>query len=181
MMYNVASALLLMPVGLLLYGWTLAYDTHIVGPLAGHFVIGVASASYLPGMFGYLSTIKQQSASAAAAAVQAAMFFSAAALIYISVYGVQGMGIGGYFTLLAGLQLLVAGLAAICVRRRYRAVYGVQSSSSVGQRQRQQQGQLSRLPKQQTVSRVKLLYAAEAWESTFDSAAGGGGDGGGGA
>jgi hypothetical protein len=181
MMYNVASALLLMPVGLLLYGWTLAYDTHIVGPLAGHFVIGVASASYLPGMFGYLSTIKQQSASAAAAAVQAAMFFSAAALIYISVYGVQGMGIGGYFTLLAGLQLLAAGLAAICVRRRYRAVYGVQSSSSVGQRQRQQQGQLSRLPKQQTVSRVELLYAAEAGESTFDSAAGGGGDGGGGA
>jgi hypothetical protein len=180
MMYNVASALLVMPVGLLLYGWTLASNTHIFGPLVGHFVIGAASACYLPGMFGYLSTIKQQSASAAAAAVQAAMFFSAAALIYISVYGVQGMGIGGYFTLLAGLQLLAAGLAAICVRRKYRAVYGVQNSSSVGQQRRQQQGQLSRLPKQQTVSRVELLYAAEAGESMFDSAAGGGGDGGGG-
>ncbi|KAF6254077.1 major facilitator superfamily domain-containing protein [Scenedesmus sp. NREL 46B-D3] len=130
MMFNVAAALLLMPVGLVMYGWTLAYTTHIVGPLVGHFVIGAASAAYLPGMFGYLSTIKQQSASAAAAAVQAAMFFAAAALIYISVYGVQGMGIGGYFTLLAGVQLLAAGLAAVCVRRRYRAVYAVQRTSA---------------------------------------------------
>jgi hypothetical protein len=182
MMFNVAAALLLMPVGLLLYGWTLANNTHIVGPLVGHFVIGVASASYLPGMFGYLLTIKQQSASAAAAAVQAAMFFSAAALIYISVYGVQGMGIGGYFTLLAGLQLLAAVLAALCVRRKYRVVYCAhgRSSGSAGQQQQQQQ-QWPRLQKEKAVSRVELLYAAEAGESTFDSAAGGGGEGGGGA
>jgi MFS family permease len=169
MMFNVAAALVLMPTGLLIYGWTLAYNTHIVGPLVGHFVIGVASAAYLPGMFGYLSTIKQQSASAAAAAVQAAMFFSAAALIYISVYGVQGMGFGGYFTLLAGVQLLAAVLAAVCVRRRYHAAYGVQSHAG-------QQQHLSRMPKAHAASRAELLYAAEAGESTFDSA---GGDGGG--
>uniref|UniRef100_A0A383WNZ1 Major facilitator superfamily (MFS) profile domain-containing protein n=1 Tax=Tetradesmus obliquus TaxID=3088 RepID=A0A383WNZ1_TETOB len=175
MMFNVAAALLLMPTGLLIYGWTLHYNTHIVGPLVGHFVIGVASAAYLPGMFGYLSTIKQQSASAAAAAVHAAMFFSAAALIYISVYGVQGMGFGQYFTLLAGVQLLAGGFAAACVWRRYCAAYGVASGAA---QQQQQQG-LSRLPKSLAVSRVELLHAAEAGESTFDSAAGDGGGGGG--
>eukprot|EP00882_Tetradesmus_deserticola_P023216 GHRQ01025261.1.p1 GENE.GHRQ01025261.1~~GHRQ01025261.1.p1 ORF type:complete len:154 (+),score=60.95 GHRQ01025261.1:347-808(+) len=150
MMFNVGSALVLMPVGLLIYGWTLAYSTHIVGPLVGHFVIGAASAAYLPGLFGYLSTIKQQSASAAAAAVQAAMFFAAAALIYISVYGVQGLGIGGYFTLLAGIQLLAALVAALCVRRRFRAAFSGQSSDVD-----QQQLQLQRRERQQQLRQQK--------------------------
>lgn len=42
----------------------------IGGVLVGHFVIGVASAAYLPGIFGYVSTAKQSEAGAAAGMVQ---------------------------------------------------------------------------------------------------------------
>lgn len=144
MLLNVAQSLILMPTGLLIYGWTLEYNTHIVGPLVGHFVIGVASAAYLPGMFGYISTIKQQNASAAGAAVQACMFLIAAALIYASVSGVANLGFGRYFTLLAGIHVALALIASYCVWRRFRAVYGAghhhQQQQQLPQQQ-QQQGQ----------------------------------------
>lgn len=125
---NVITALVLMPVGLLLYGWTLHFNTHIVGPLVGHFVIGVASAAYLPGMFGYISTIKQQNASAAAAAVQAAMFIIAGVLIYASVAGVQSLGFGWFFTLLAGIQGVVASIASVCLWRSFSSMSATRSS-----------------------------------------------------
>ena len=50
-------------------------------PLAAHFVIGFASAAYLPGLFGYVSSIKQATAAAAAASINLAMFSAAGVLI----------------------------------------------------------------------------------------------------
>eukprot|EP00775_Hariotina_reticulata_P008932 gene8932-9109_t len=102
LMFNAAVAATVMPVGCLVYGWTLHSSTHIVAPLVGHFLIGVASAAWLPGMFGYISSIKQANAAAASAAVQFSMFVVAGALILASVNAVKVLGIGPYFTLLAG-------------------------------------------------------------------------------
>lgn len=124
LLFNIAAALILMPIGLIIYAWTLHYSTHIVGPLAGHFVIGVASASYLPGLFGYISTIKQQNASGAAAAMHAVMFIMSGVLISVSVAAVHGMGFGPYFSMLAGIQLLFACLAAYKLHQRFKALGG---------------------------------------------------------
>eukprot|EP00878_Enallax_costatus_P011335 GHUV01011836.1.p1 GENE.GHUV01011836.1~~GHUV01011836.1.p1 ORF type:complete len:533 (+),score=142.22 GHUV01011836.1:700-2298(+) len=155
---NVAAALVIMPAGLLLYGWTLHYNTHIVGPLVGHFVIGVASAAYLPGLFGYISTIKQQNASAAAAAVQASMFVIAAVLIYASVAGVQSLGFGWFFTLLAFIQLLIAVIAALCLWRSFSRVYG---GTRVRRQQQQQPGLVAGDSGLKMMhSRVELLQTA---------------------
>jgi multidrug resistance protein len=164
---NIAAALVLMPAGLLLYGWTLHHNTHIVGPLVGHFVIGVASSAYLPGMFGYISTIKQQNASAAAAAVQASMFIIAAVLIYASVAGVQSLGFGWYFTLLAFIQLVLAIIAALCLWRSFRKVY------ETAQSRQHQQHQASTSPGSAiklASSRAQLLSAEDGREAARDVA-----------
>lgn len=68
----------------------------------------------------YISTVKQANASAAAAVVNCGMFVLSGVLILVSVYAVNAMGIGPFFTLLAGLQLLVAAVAAACVARDFR-------------------------------------------------------------
>lgn len=48
------------------------------------------------------------------------MFVLAGVLILVSVYAVNAMGIGPFFTLLAGVQLLVAAVAAACIVRDFR-------------------------------------------------------------
>lgn len=173
LVFNVAAALVVMPAGLLVYGWTLDRGTHIVGPLVGHFVIGVASAAYLPGMFGYISTIKQQNASAAAAAVQASMFIIAAVLIYASVSGVSNLGFGWFFTLLAAIHAVIAAIAALCLWRSFSAVYraGSQHNHPTQQQDQQRQQEMSHQSslKKAMNSRVELLQAAEEGKYMQDS------------
>jgi len=135
LMFGAAIAATLMPAGCLVYGWTLHNSTHIVAPLVGHFMIGVASAAWLPGMFGYISSIKQANAAAASAAVQFSMFVIAGALILASVNAVKALGIGPYFTLLAGVQLLSASVGCFCIWRRF------QLHKQEQQQQQQQQQQ----------------------------------------
>eukprot|EP00879_Flechtneria_rotunda_P011779 GHRR01012306.1.p1 GENE.GHRR01012306.1~~GHRR01012306.1.p1 ORF type:complete len:533 (+),score=148.56 GHRR01012306.1:152-1750(+) len=130
---STAAACVLMPIGLLVYAWTLANYTHIVGPLVGHFIIGVGSAAYLPGLFGYVTVTMQANAAAASAAVQCAMFVTAGILIYVSVPAVHGMGFGQFFTLLAGLEAGLALLTGFVIYRRYCAW------KQVGLSQQQQQ------------------------------------------
>lgn len=38
--------------GAVIYGWTLAYKTHLVGPLVGQAIVGVGCSATLPGIFG---------------------------------------------------------------------------------------------------------------------------------
>ena len=85
----------------------------------------------------YISTVKQANASAAAAVVNCGMFVLSGVLILVSVYAVSAMGIGPFFTLLAGLQLLVAAVAAACIVRDFRRTKSQQKpptadSTSVG-------------------------------------------------
>lgn len=52
--------------------------------------------------------------------VNCGMFVLSGVLILVSVYAVSAMGIGPFFTLLAGLQLIVAAVAAVCIARDFR-------------------------------------------------------------
>jgi hypothetical protein len=115
MAIGAAVAALVMPIGLLLMGWSLAVRTHIIAPLAGHFLIGAACAIYLSGLLSYISTIKQANAGAAGAAVQAIMFSAAAVLISANVPGVQMLGVGGFFSVLAGVQFALAAVTCASV------------------------------------------------------------------
>lgn len=63
----------------------------------------------------YISTVKQANASAAAAGVNCGMFMLAGVLILVGAYAVQAMGVGPFFTLLAGVQLLMSLTSAACI------------------------------------------------------------------
>jgi len=114
-MYSTLSTLLIMPPSLLLYGWALDFKTNLAACLIGQFFIGAGCASYLPGIFGYLSAIKQSAAGAASAAVQTSMFSSAGILIIVSSVAVNAIGMGPFFSILAGLQVIFSLAAVVLI------------------------------------------------------------------
>ena len=59
----------------------------------------------------YISSIKQSAAGGAIASVQATMFVSAGVLILVSSIAVQAIGMGPFFTIMAGLQALSTAYA----------------------------------------------------------------------
>lgn len=74
LVYNNVISGVLMPASLLLYGWVMQAKLHLAVVLVSQFAIGVALASYLPAIFGYLTALKQSAAAAAAAGVHSGMF-----------------------------------------------------------------------------------------------------------
>jgi hypothetical protein len=40
--------------GCIIYGWTLAFQTHLVGSLVAHAVVGIGSSAALPGILGWV-------------------------------------------------------------------------------------------------------------------------------
>ena len=117
-------ALVLMPISLLAYGWTLHYKTNLAGPLIGHFFVGVALSVYFPAIFSYITVTKQQEAGSAAAAVQALMFIMAGVFVLISIPITDAIGVGPFLSIVAGIVLVSFGVSAtilITLLRKYKA------------------------------------------------------------
>ncbi|KAF6252512.1 major facilitator superfamily domain-containing protein [Scenedesmus sp. NREL 46B-D3] len=117
LVFNNSIAGFLMPASLLLYGWVVHFRLHLAVVLVSQFAIGVALSAYLPAIFGYLTALKQSAAAAAAAGVHSGMFIMSGVLILVASAAVAGMGMGPFFTLLAGLNLLTTGTAAVQIFR----------------------------------------------------------------
>lgn len=120
LVYNTLLVLITMPSGLLLYAWALHSKAHLVAVLAGMVLTSFACALYLPGLFGYLTTLKQSAAAAASAAVQSMMFVMAGVIILVSAVATKAIGYGPWFSLLAGIQVLVSVFAYVVVLRKQR-------------------------------------------------------------
>jgi MFS family permease len=112
--------LLIMPAGLLIYGWSVQFTAHLAALIVALFLMGGACAVCLPRVFGYLTTLKQSAAGAASAAVQTSMFVSAAVFILVSSVAVKAMGAGPWFTVLAALEVSVTGVAYLQIWRKKR-------------------------------------------------------------
>jgi hypothetical protein len=156
LVHNTLIALVTMPTGLLLYAWALHARTHLVAIFAGMALVAFGCAAYLPGLFGYLTTLKQSAAAAASAAVQSMMFIMAGVVILVSAVATRSMGYGPWFTLLAGVQLLVTVYAYVVILIKQRAAHrrdqelpAVRAGSVVAQQQ--QQGQQQQPKEQQPV------------------------------
>eukprot|EP00877_Chromochloris_zofingiensis_P010564 jgi/Chrzof1/5761/Cz16g14250.t1 len=132
------GVLVLAPIGFLMYGWTFQYRTHLAGPLIAHGIIGIASAIYLPGMFSYLSSKKQNEAAAAASGIQSMMFVMAGVCISLAVIVVNAIGFGPTFTICAALCFLLTCIAGFIIRRKVHAALQQQQ-----QRQTEVAGALS--------------------------------------
>jgi MFS family permease len=123
LVHNTLIALVTMPAGLLAYGWALhARQSGLLWlALVGTAFTAFGCSAYLPGLFGYLTTLKQSAAAAASAAVQAMMFVAAGAIILISSVAVRALGFGPWFSLMAGLQVIATGHAYAVILRKQRA------------------------------------------------------------
>ena len=53
LVYSAVGALVVSPLALLAYGWSLQYTTHIAVPLVAQFFIGAGCAAWLPAIMGY--------------------------------------------------------------------------------------------------------------------------------
>mgnify|MGYP001807602106 CR=1 FL=1 len=118
---NMLIALLVMPPSLVLFGWSAHMHLHMVAPLVGFFGIGFACAALLPGVFSFCTTLKQAEAAGAAAMIQTMMFVSAGVLILVSAVVVKAIGLGPWFSILAGVQLAAALFAYVQIKRKGRA------------------------------------------------------------
>jgi MFS family permease len=145
LVHNTLIALITMPSGLLLYAWAMHAKTHMVAIFAGMALNAFGCAAYLPGLFGYLTTLKQSAAAAASAAVQSLMFILAAVVVLVSAVATRAMGYGPWFTLLAGIQLVVTLFAYVIILGKQRAAVHLAEqglpdpAGSAQQRQQQQQ------------------------------------------
>jgi hypothetical protein len=112
-----AVLLFVFPPCLLLYGWSLHFNLHLAVPLIGIFLVALATCSYLPGIFSYMTAVKQQTAGAAAAGLYALLFLASGVLMLVAASVIRAVGIGPLSTILAGLNIIVAGIACVQIRR----------------------------------------------------------------
>ncbi|WIA12850.1 hypothetical protein OEZ85_006476 [Tetradesmus obliquus] len=127
--------LFVFPPCLLLYGWSLHFHMHIAVPLIGIFLVALATCSYLPGIFSYMTAVKQQTAGAAAAGLYALLFLASGVLMLVAASVIEAVGIGPFSTILAGLNVIVASVACVQIRR------GIATAPVEQQQQQQQQQQ----------------------------------------
>eukprot|EP00878_Enallax_costatus_P024730 GHUV01026413.1.p1 GENE.GHUV01026413.1~~GHUV01026413.1.p1 ORF type:complete len:268 (+),score=17.46 GHUV01026413.1:146-949(+) len=120
--YNTLSTLVVMPMGILLYAWSVEYKTHLVVIIISLSLMGWAWAWAVcaPGVFGYLTTLKQSAAGAASAAVQTSMFVSSAVFILVSSVAVKAIGPGAWFSAMTGLEIVVTAIALWQIIRKKR-------------------------------------------------------------
>jgi len=119
--HNTLIAMVTMPAGLLIYAWALHAKTHLVAIFAALALSSFGCAAYLPGLFGYITTLKQSAAAAASAAVQSMMFVMSGVIILISSVAVRSIGYGAWFTILAALQIVSTAFAYSVILRKQRA------------------------------------------------------------
>jgi MFS family permease len=111
--WGTGFTLVVMPVGLLLFGWSLNFKLNISTPFVGSIMTAVASFAYMPGYFSWLSNKHQQSAASVTGAAQALLFLMAGVIFQSASAGVASLGDGWYFTVLAGIQCGMSLLAVV--------------------------------------------------------------------
>jgi hypothetical protein len=112
-----AMLLFVFPPCMLLYCWSLHFYLHLAVPLIGIFLVTLATCSYLPGIFSYMTAVKQQTAGAAAAGLYALLFLASGVLMLVAASVIRAVGMGPFSTILAGLNIIVAGIACLQIRR----------------------------------------------------------------
>lgn len=110
--------------GLLVSGWTLHTSPHLALTLAPVCAACFGYTMYVPGLFSYITTIKQSAASAASGGVQSMMTLMCGVMVLAGSFVIKHVGYGWWFTGLACVQLCVAAVASGIIVRKRRAAKG---------------------------------------------------------
>jgi len=108
---------ILIPIGLLTYGWVFDYQLSVAGPIIGMCLISFGQTAVESAVSAYLTSKKQTEAAAVIAANTFFNFFAAGILITCAVPMYHAMGVGPYFCFLAGLNIITIVWSGILVYR----------------------------------------------------------------
>ena len=106
---SLAGAAFMVP-GCLVFGWAF-HASSLPAALFGHCLIGIGQAAYGPGFFAFLGQVKQQQAAGASAGAMALSFVAAGVCISAGPPAIERLGVGGWFSLLSGLNILALAWA----------------------------------------------------------------------
>jgi len=118
----------LTPIGLIIYGWAFHYRMNILVCIIGQIVLSFGQSIYLPSVSSYVTAKKQKDAAAASAANSMLYFCGAGLSVTVAVPLQNAIGIGPFYSLLAGINI-----AAICIMSLllFRCVHSVRREQSV--------------------------------------------------
>ena len=106
---------ILIPIGLIIYGWIFDYKLNVMGPIIGMCLISFGQAAVESAVSTYLTSKKQSEAAAVIAANTFFNFFAAGIVLTCAVPMYNAMGIGPYFSLLAGLNIITIVWSGVLV------------------------------------------------------------------
>ncbi|KAI8472338.1 MAG: major facilitator superfamily domain-containing protein [Monoraphidium minutum] len=105
------------PVLLVAYGWLLQTGGPLAGVLAVTTFIGMPLCIYMPGLFSFMTILKQAHAGAANGIIQSATHIMQGVLTQVTPLAIVSMGFGGFLTLLAALVFVNAAAALLLIWR----------------------------------------------------------------
>ena len=106
---------ILIPIGLIIYGWIFDYKLNVVGPIIGMCLISFGQTAVESAVPAYLTSKKQSEAAAVIAASTFFNFFAAGIVLTCAVPMYNAMGIGPYFSFLAGLNIITIVWSGVLV------------------------------------------------------------------
>lgn len=122
LMPNTLGLLLLGPVGALGTGWALQYQAHIAIVLGAVSVVSFGGYFYLPGMFSYITTVKQSNAASAIAGVQSIMGVASGLVVIVGGIARKQLGYGWWLSILGVSLFVVTAVAVMPIVREQRLV-----------------------------------------------------------
>jgi hypothetical protein len=122
--YGTAAALLMMPAGLLLFGWGLHTHAHTAVLVVGWVMIGASTFWAMAGIFAYMTYIKQDAASSAVAGIVSGNFVLSGVFILAGVATAEAVGMLRMFILLACMSAAVTAAAAAQIYCRFKKSKG---------------------------------------------------------
>ena len=106
---------ILIPIGLIIYGWILHYKLNVVGPIIGMCLLSFGETAVESAVATYLTSKKQSEAAAVTAANTFFNFIAAGIILVCAVPMYNAMGIGPYFSFLAGLNIITIVWSGVLV------------------------------------------------------------------
>lgn len=134
MLPGVLAALVVLTCFLVLYGWMLQLGGPLPVVLAASGFLGTAMCIYMPGLFSYITILKQSSAASAGGVINSATHIMQGVFTQVTPFAVLSMGIAPYLTLAAGLVFLLSAAALVIIVRALRSGSGGGSAGTAATR-----------------------------------------------
>jgi multidrug resistance protein len=116
-------AFLLIPIGLLIYGWAFQFELNVVIPILSASIVAFGQAVYRPAVYSYLTLKEQKNSATVSSANNCLNFIFAGIGLSISVPIIRRTNTGPFFTILSIINILSIILTIIFIFKKIRSSY----------------------------------------------------------